>query len=432
MAVIVRVAPARGGGGGSSATHYIVERELNKERESRETRLIFSDREDNLTPRMAHDFLADGAGRLDKEDLHQLIISFLPEEYERLGDNDIERRAALIQVTREAIRNLSAQDLEGLESRWAAGLHLNTPLPHLHILMRKEFIHPLTGERQVLQKFPRELLAERGSTIRDEDPARMGRISQRFSEALDIRSKPFRHVQIRDAEGEAIASREVIEAKSTTERQPTPEETIVGKWIVAEAHAARRKGQEAPPPLALREYVQKLDEQSAARGLSQTAAFLSKEQIAELRSYRTSALSIGFRTATTDRQIELERALRERPERFVSRGEEERRNFRRAHSLDGHEVRATAPKEALSESGKFMRAQKQLTGEHQFRYRMRVVARLLLLSLGLRVIIYLLAKALIKREQHPRSHAHYQRVKSPTSRRSLGCRKSYSRVAGEC
>src|SRR4051812_19629328 len=126
MAVIVRVAPPHKGGG-SSATRYIAERELDRERESRETRRIFSDREDNLTHQKAHDFLADGAEWLAKEDLLHIIISLLPEEYERLGNNDLERRAMLIQVTRGAIGKLSEEDLDRFEPRWAASLHLNTP-----------------------------------------------------------------------------------------------------------------------------------------------------------------------------------------------------------------------------------------------------------------------------------------------------------------
>lgn len=344
MPVIVRVAPPHRGGGSSTA-RYIAERELDRERESRETRRIFSDREDNLTHQKAHDFLADGAEWLAKEDLLQIIISLLPEEYERLGNNDLERRAVLIQVTREAIGKLSEEDLDRFEPRWAASLHLNTPLPHLHLLMHKEFTHPITGEKKILQRLPRELLAERGSSIRDEDPARLGKISQRFSEALEEHSKPFGHVQIRDIEGKTLASREVIEANAVPERKPTSEETTVGKWIVAEAHAAHAKSREVSMPLTLREYVQRLDEHNAKLGLKPTAAFLTKEQISELRSYRTSGLYVSFQTTTLDPQVKLERVSREKPERVPNRNEHERQNLRHTHGPDEHESQIPTPKE---------------------------------------------------------------------------------------
>ena len=64
MAVIVKVAkPPRGGAGGGS--RYLAERELDRERESRETRQLFSGREDNLTSWRADKFLAGEVDRLE-------------------------------------------------------------------------------------------------------------------------------------------------------------------------------------------------------------------------------------------------------------------------------------------------------------------------------------------------------------------------------
>lgn len=346
MAVLVRVAATPKGGGSSGAGRYIVERELDKERESRETRQIFTAREDNLPYRQGDKFLAGDAGWLDKEDLHHVIISLLPEEYERLGDNDLERRAVLIKVTREALANLSERDLDGYEWRWAASLHLNTRLPHVHLLMHKEMVDPITGEKKVLKRLPRELLAERGSTIRDEDPARMGKISQRFKEALDEHSKPFRHVQIRDAESRVLADREVIESSAASKRKPTFEEVSVGRWVVAEAKAARAAGGGSPPPAALREYVRKLDVNTAERGLDSTAAFLSQEQISELTSYRTSGLSITFHTEIIARRDAPERPSRDRLDRVPARGDHEQQRSRRVHSPDEDQAR---PKRVLKD-----------------------------------------------------------------------------------
>jgi hypothetical protein len=238
-----------------------------------------------------------------------------------------------------AFAHLSARDLDGYESRWAANLHLNTRLPHIHLLMHKEMVDPTTGEKKVLKRLPKELLAERGSTIKDKDPARMGRISQRFKEALDEHSKPFRHIQIRDAESRILADRKVIEAGAVNERKPTFEEVSVGRWVVAEAKAARAEGESISLPLALREYVRKLDAHTAARGLDSTAAFLSQEQISELTRYRTSGLRITLHTETPDRLDALERPSREKRDRVASSVEHERQQVRRAHSSDEDQVR---------------------------------------------------------------------------------------------
>lgn len=352
MAILVRVAPVAKGGGGSSAGRYMVKRELDLERESRETRQIFTAREDNLTYWKADKYLAGDADRLDKEDIHYLIISLLPEEYERLGDNDLARRAVLIEVTREALRNLSAHDLDGYESRWAANLHLNTRLPHINLLMHKEFVDPITGEKKVLQKLPRELLAERGSTIRDEDPARLGKISQRFKEALDERSRPFRHIQIRDAESRILADRAVIEGKTLNERKPTFEEVSVGRWVVAEAKAARAEGESPSPPVTLREYVRKLDAHTAARGLNPTAAFLSQEQISELTSYRTSGLRITLHTEALTHRNAPERPSREMPDRIPSRDEPEQQRLKHVRGPVENQVRpGWIPKDDLLQEG---------------------------------------------------------------------------------
>jgi hypothetical protein len=107
MPIIVKVA-STSKSGASGGSRYLSEREFDPERESRETRQLFSSMEDNLTPYRADRFLAGDADRLNIEDLHQLIISMLPEEFERLGDNDLERVAVAREVTREALDKLSA------------------------------------------------------------------------------------------------------------------------------------------------------------------------------------------------------------------------------------------------------------------------------------------------------------------------------------
>lgn len=337
MAIIVRVAHTskRGVSGG---TRYMAERDFDVERESRETRQLFSAREDNLTPWRADRFLAGDADRLNMEDLHQVIISMLPEEFERLGDTDLERVAALKEVTREAMESLSTQDLKGYESRWVGVPHLHTKLPHVHLLLHKEITNPITGEKRTLKTIPRELLAARGSTLNDEDPARLGRLSQRFRESLDKHSKPFRHVEIRDADGATPLRREVIDGSVSREYKPTPEEVIVGRWLAAEANAARAKDAGSALPVSLREYVKKLDEQRLARDQTQVPAFLSRTQISELTRHRTSDFRITFQTMPYEHVTERERSYRERPDRDFGRGDPERQTLQRARNPEDDNV----------------------------------------------------------------------------------------------
>jgi hypothetical protein len=336
MAIIVKVAHTskRGASGG---TRYMAERDFDLERESRETRQLFSAREDNLTPGRADRFLAGDADRLNMEDLHQVIISMLPEDFERLGDTDLERVVALREVTRGAMESLSTQDLKGYESRWVGVPHLHTKLPHVHLL-HKEITDPITGEKRTLKTIPRELLAARGSTLNDEDPARLGRISQRFRESLDKHSKPFRHVEIRDAVGSTPLRREVIDGSVFREYKPTPEEVIVGRWLAAEANAARAKDAGSAPPASLREYVKKLDEQSFAKDQTQVPAFLSRTQISDLMRYRTSDFQITFQTMPYERVMERERSYRERLERDFGRDDPERQSLQRARNPEEDSV----------------------------------------------------------------------------------------------
>lgn len=338
MAIIVKVAHTskRGASGG---TRYMAERDFDLERESRETRQLFSAREDNLTSRGADRFLAGDADRLNMEDLHQVIISMLPEEFERLGNTDLERVAALKEVTREAMESLSAQDLKGYESRWVGVAHLHTKLPHVHLLLHKEIMDPITGEKRTLKTIPRELLAARGSTLNDEDPARLGRISQRFRESLDKHSKPFHHIEIRDAGGTTPLRREVIDGSVSGEYKPTPEEVIVGRWLAAEANAARAKDAGGAPPVSLREYVKKLDEQSFAKDQTQVSAFLSRTQISELMRHRASDFKITFQTMTYGRVTERERSYRERHDRDFGRDDPERQSLQRARNPEEDNVR---------------------------------------------------------------------------------------------
>src|SRR5262245_59290099 len=136
MRAVVAIQSSGGGGkgGGSRAARYISERDRDPEREGSEPRPLFSDRKDGLSYRKANRLLTGGQGEPSKDDLIHFSISFLPEEYDRLGASTEERNERLREVAREAMEEVKS-DLGASDLKWISGIHLNTDHPHLHILI---------------------------------------------------------------------------------------------------------------------------------------------------------------------------------------------------------------------------------------------------------------------------------------------------------
>ena len=138
MRAVVKVKPM-GGRGASRVARYIAESKLDPTREGKR-RPLFSDREDDLavgddwTYRKADHYLTEGRGAPRKCDLSHFSVSFHEGDFERLGADDDERKGRLREATREAMAEIQA-DLNVAGWRWIAGIHLNTPHPHVHIIM---------------------------------------------------------------------------------------------------------------------------------------------------------------------------------------------------------------------------------------------------------------------------------------------------------
>lgn len=156
MRVIASVQSKRGSSRG--LIHYIAHSKIDTTREPEKGRELFNAFADELSVKSANNSVkADIVrGRPSNDELHHLVLSFRAEDYRALGRTEKQRRAALKEATRAAMRRLeNALDADRIS--WAAAVHLNTENPHVHIAMQKEFL-ARDLETQVLPKIPREAL----------------------------------------------------------------------------------------------------------------------------------------------------------------------------------------------------------------------------------------------------------------------------------
>lgn len=155
MKVIVSVQAKRASSRG--LVHYIAHSKLDGAREA-SGREIFNERSDEFSVEKANSLLNGETSRRrpSNEELHHLVISLKSEDFERLGKDEKERAASLKEITRHAVKrleeNLGAQRLD-----WAAGIHLNTDNPHVHIAINKTYFDK-NLEKNFLGKIPPQLL----------------------------------------------------------------------------------------------------------------------------------------------------------------------------------------------------------------------------------------------------------------------------------
>lgn len=137
--------------------HYIAHSKTDATREAT-GREIFNSYADSVSVDKANDFLKSGTSvkRPANDELHHLVISLKPEDYERLGADERERKDALKKITRAAMKELEAA-VGADRLNWAAGVHRNTDNPHVHIAIQKEFFDK-NFEKKSLGKIPLDCL----------------------------------------------------------------------------------------------------------------------------------------------------------------------------------------------------------------------------------------------------------------------------------
>jgi len=155
MKVIVSVQAKRASSRG--LVHYIAHSKLDAEREA-SGREIFNGHSDEISVEKANSLLNNEAARCrpSNEELHHLVISLKPEDFEHLGKDEKERVSSLKEITRHTINHLE-ENLGAKRLDWAAGIHLNTDNPHVHIAISKTYFDK-NLEKKHLNKIPPQLL----------------------------------------------------------------------------------------------------------------------------------------------------------------------------------------------------------------------------------------------------------------------------------
>lgn len=156
MRIVASVQAKRGSSRG--LVHYIAHSKLDIEREPEKGRELFNGFTDNLSVESANNSLKVGIAkaRPSNDELHHLVLSFRPSDFQALGRDEKTRRRALKDVTRAAMTRLETA-LSAERLSWAAAVHLNTENPHVHIALPKQYFTKEI-ERQILTRIPREAL----------------------------------------------------------------------------------------------------------------------------------------------------------------------------------------------------------------------------------------------------------------------------------
>ncbi len=156
MRIVASVQAKRGSSRG--LVHYIARSKLDIGREPEKGRELFNGFTDDLSVESANNSLKEGIAkaRPSKDELHHLVLSFRPSDFQALGRDEKTRRRDLKDVTRAAMTRLETA-LSANRLSWAAAVHLNTENPHVHIALQKEYFTQEI-ERQILTRIPREAL----------------------------------------------------------------------------------------------------------------------------------------------------------------------------------------------------------------------------------------------------------------------------------
>jgi hypothetical protein len=185
MRVIVAVKGQPGGSATSRVTRYVAERDRHEEREGKQPRALFSEREDRLSYRKADQALT-GVWTPAKDELLHLAVSFHEEDFNALGADESSRQEQFKEVAREAMAEMT-EALGAQKLIWVAGIHRNTAHPHLHLIIHRDYLDQRTGRVKRLDRLPKEFLPGREKDANEQERIKLGRIGQGFERSLDRR-----------------------------------------------------------------------------------------------------------------------------------------------------------------------------------------------------------------------------------------------------
>lgn len=226
MKVIVSVQAKRSSSRG--LVHYIAHSKVDaaKEQNGRE---IFNKHSDKTTVEKATDLLKKdvGAKRPTNDELIHLVISFKPEDFERLGKEETERQKSLKEITRYAMKQFE-KEIGADKLSWAAGIHQNTDNPHVHIAIQKEYFDK-NLEKRSLNKIPVNLLPHH-EKVGEEKTFKPGILVEAAGEKLDeIKLAKTQEISKQNShsktEQKQSAEKTLIQTQSSVENKNSPDST---------------------------------------------------------------------------------------------------------------------------------------------------------------------------------------------------------------
>ena len=207
--------PAKvGGSGASDLTRYVAKKDLDRRREGERARPLFDEARDDLTFWEARKHLSITGGTLPREDVMHYVLSFeVLKDYNLLGDSDEERAAQIRAYLRSGLAK-AAKEM-GIERwRWAAGIHLNKPHPHVHLLINKTVVDRRTGELSRVEKLLKPVVAHNKDGEGKTREFDYGTIINSFAADVNARLRERAHERTpNDRDG-----RQLGEAKAQRER----------------------------------------------------------------------------------------------------------------------------------------------------------------------------------------------------------------------
>jgi len=181
MGNVVVAIKSSGSSGASGVTRYIAESKRNPEKEGlddKEPRPLYSEIEDRLTYVEANQLLQQPTDtHAQREDLIHIVISPEKGQFEELGDTREERVEAFKEIIREAAEEIE-NEVNFVDLKWVAGIHLNTDLPHAHLAISREGWDRATEQRSRINHVPRTLLPHNEKDAQREKVFVRGKIAE--------------------------------------------------------------------------------------------------------------------------------------------------------------------------------------------------------------------------------------------------------------
>ncbi|MCA1623887.1 MAG: relaxase MobL [Acidobacteria bacterium] len=249
--------------GTSEATRYIARSDLDREREGKDLRKLFSDDRDELSHYEADRWLTAGGARPEKRDIIHYVLSLQePNDFERLGANDKDRKSSLRETVRRVMRT-AEKEMRVERLHWAAGIHLNTDNPHVHIVISRCALDRDTEKLRRFGKLPHRIAPHNERQPDGTKSFVHGALLDVF--AGQIETRQLEHARQIEAEKERTKDAHAAHERTQThERTPDedalqPPRHLPGAAVIARGEVERLTapvtGQRSQEPLEEREQM---------------------------------------------------------------------------------------------------------------------------------------------------------------------------------